>query len=227
MFNIENLEKIKEVAPHVQIVAVSKFASVNDIFSAYYAGVKHFGESKVQHLIEKSKEINSIGNNEDLCWHFIGRLQSNKIKQLFTVSNLKYIHSVDSLKLLKELYQKQALLNQNKVKFFLQINTSLEKEKGGVIDRDSLFEMINYILSQKKAQLEFIGLMTISRLRSCDFAKDADECFLKLTNYKKEIERTFPISSLKLSMGMSQDYHIAVKYGTDFLRIGSALFENH
>jgi len=223
MFNTDNLEKIKATAPHTQIVAVSKFASVNDILSAYYAGLKHFGESKVQHLLEKSKEITNIGT-EDLSWHFIGRLQSNKIRQLFSISNLKYIHSVDSLKLLKELYQKQELLNQNKVKFFLQINTSLEQEKAGVLDRDSLLEMINYILSQRKAQLEFIGLMTMSRLRSDDFEKDADECFGKLSQYKKEIERTFTISHLKLSMGMSHDYKIAIKHGADFIRIGSALF---
>ena len=125
---------------------------------------------------------------------------------------------------MKELYQKQELLNQNKVKFFLQINTSLEQEKAGVLDRDSLLEMINYILSQRKAQLEFIGLMTMSRLRSDDFEKDADECFGKLSQYKKEIERTFTISHLKLSMGMSHDYKIAIKHGADFIRIGSALF---
>jgi len=226
MFNLENLEKIKETAPSVQIVAVSKFASINDILSAYYAGLKHFGENKVQHLIEKSKELCNLGK-EDLCWHFIGRLQSNKIKHLFAVPNLKYIHSVDSLKLLKELYQKQELLNQNKVQYFLQINTSLEQEKGGVVDRNTLYEMINYILSQEKAQLEFIGLMTMGRLRASDFEKEAEVCFSQLSQYKEEIEKNFPISDLKLSMGMSQDYKIAIKHGADFIRIGSALFEDH
>lgn len=219
----DNLKQIKENTGDAEVIAVSKYTSMNEVVTAYYAGQRSFGESKVQELIRKSKEAQELGLT-DIEWHFIGRLQTNKVKQLLGILNLKYIHSVDSFKLLKEIYKRKKSIPNNDVFILFQVNTSEEEEKAGFTTQEEISEAVNFVLSQKEKTIHFTGLMTMSKLRTEDFEADARYCFKKLKKIKLEIENYFPIANLKLSMGMSQDYKIAVEEGADFVRIGSAIF---
>lgn len=197
------------------LLAVSKTKPIEDIQEALNAGQIDFGENKVQDLYQKSLEFES----DRINWHFIGHLQSNKINQLLKVKNLVSIHSVDSLKLLKK------LLNKNypaPIGLFLQVNTSGENEKSGFTSSEALKEAINLIL-QKKTCFYLQGLMTIGKIRTENFEEDARSSFLQLKQLKKEIDNDHDLN-IELSMGMSQDFEIAQEFGANWVRIGSAIF---
>jgi pyridoxal phosphate enzyme (YggS family) len=218
----DRLLEIKNNLKSTQLIAVTKYSPIEDVVFAYEAKHFDFGENKVQELKEKALYF----ENQKLLkvrWHFIGHLQSNKAKDLLKIPSLHAIHSVDSLKLLQELIKYQSLLENNKVKIFLQVNTSKEDEKGGFLNREDLEAAINLLKDQKN--LDFFGLMTMGTIRTENFEEEASRCFLELKKIKIEIERKFHLSHLNLSMGMSQDYLLAVEAGSDFVRIGSAIFK--
>jgi pyridoxal phosphate enzyme (YggS family) len=197
--------QIQELSPHkkVTIVAVSKYTTEDAIINAYKLGHRDFGENKVQDLKVKAQNLQK--DCPEIRWHFIGHLQSNKVKDLFKIPNLTHIHSIDSLKILNEC-QKIAT-NQ---KFFLQINISQEPQKSGFTD-------MNDALAAKKLLKEnYLGLMGMGA--SDD--SDPTNAFLNLLDWQKNL-------SGLLSMGMSDDYKIALKLGSNFLRLGSVLFGNN
>lgn len=217
----KNIDYIKKNLLSSELIAVSKYHTASDIEMAYECGCLSFGESKVQDLAIKSDSLLELC--PDISWHFIGHLQKNKINNLLKVKNLKYIHSIDSLGLLETLYKKESNVSE-KIKFFLQVNTSGEDEKSGVSSYDQLKKMVEVIVSKSSEKLEFCGLMTIGKIRTTNFEKDAVDCFEKLKGLRDSIEKDFGISNLKLSMGMSQDYKLAIEMGSDFIRVGSAIF---
>lgn len=215
-------EKIKERILQLQkemgsstLIAVSKYYPTEDIILAYEAGQREFGESRVQDLLKKSEEL----IDREINWHFIGHLQSNKINNLLKVNNLKYIHSIDSIKLLQELYKKEERFAGESLGFFLQVNTSDESEKSGFTDEASLVEAFQIIKQHSESKFYFCGLMTIGRIRTDDFERDAINCFSQLRSLRDSIDE-----SLKLSMGMSSDYQMAIEHGSDFVRVGSGIF---
>ena len=216
------LEKIKKEIGGAQLVAVSKYFSVLDILDAYQAGHYAFGESRLQELKQKAQQL----HDKNIEWHFIGHLQRNKIVQLLKISNLKYIHSVDSLKLLEALYQKADGVLENDVYYFLQVNISREQEKQGLMLDESFMPFAEVINKNSSSRLKFWGLMGMGRIRTEDFEGDARRDFQNLRLLRDEIERQYGFAALKLSMGMSQDYIAALSQGSDFVRIGSAIFEN-
>ncbi len=200
--NYQNL--IKEIGD-VQLVAVTKKRSVKDIEALYKLGQRDFGENRVQELQDKAEQLKTL---KDIRWHMIGPLQRNKVKQLLKIPQLYAIHSVSSLKLIEELNK-----YQHQVNIFLQVNTSMEDEKSG-------FETLEEIREAGYAMdVPVYGLMTMGKLRTDKFEADAQKCFQKLVDLKHQLS-----PHLKLSMGMSQDYHIALKIGTDYIRVGSKLF---
>lgn len=212
---LECICELKEV----QLVAVTKKIDPSVIKETYSFGQRHFGENRVQELKEK---VCSLKGLSGIVWHFIGPLQTNKINSLFSLP-VRYLHSVDSLKLLHEIYKKENRLN-HLLSFFFQINTSKEKEKRGFVSREELWEAVAFVQKEKVQNLFFEGLMTMGRIRTSSQEADARECFTALRKLKEEIESDFSLASLKLSMGMSSDYKIALEEGADFVRMGRRLF---
>ncbi|MAF76741.1 MAG: YggS family pyridoxal phosphate-dependent enzyme [Halobacteriovoraceae bacterium] len=216
------------------LVHVTKTQPVDDIFCAYELGVRHFGENRVDELREKASECWDKGIR-DIHWHFIGNLQSNKINRLFQVRGLSYIHSVDSFKLLKSLIERVDNLpddSRGPVNLFIQVNTSNESEKSGLTDWDELMAMANYYSGLKNdlhpalSKMQWLGLMTMSKLRTDDFAKDARKCFSRLIDIRDTLDRDFDLHDLELSMGMSNDFQIALEMRSDYLRLGSLIYKN-
>lgn len=220
-----NLEKAwREVLP-AQLIAVSKYSTPEEVSFAYHAGQVDFGENRVADLVEKADYFANAGL-EKVRWHFIGHLQSNKVKELLRIEKLSSIHSIDSLKLTEELLKRQIECRSKTVQLFFQFNTSREDEKAGFTDLEELYQSINLILKNESiGPFRAYGLMTMATIRTDEVEKEAHRCFSELLELKERLEihygRTF-----KLSMGMSQDFKIALQYQADFVRIGSQIFKS-
>ncbi|MBN8861204.1 MAG: YggS family pyridoxal phosphate-dependent enzyme [Sphingobacteriales bacterium] len=203
-------------AKHVTLVAVSKTKPVTDIQQLYDLGQRDFGENYVQEIIEKQAVL-----PPDIHWHFIGHLQSNKVKYL--VPFVYMIHGVDSLKLLKEI-DRQALKNNRTISVLLQVHIAMEETKFG-LDEEELNELISTLPGLPNIALK--GLMGMA-----SFTDDDDIVRNEFRRLKALYEKInvlyaaqFPGSQLTtLSMGMSADYRIAIEEGSNMIRIGSLLF---
>ncbi len=218
------LEKvIRETLP-ATLIAVSKYSKAEEIVYAYHAGQRDFGENRVQDLIEKAAYFEKEGLH-DVRWHFIGHLQSNKVKDLLKIPNLVAIHSIDSEKLVLEIVKRAGEFTGSHLNLFFQVNTSFEDEKSG-------FENLDDILNSHKAiedlelngKFHLHGLMTMATVRTDDKEKEAHRCFSLLLKYREDLVKILN-RDLKLSMGMSGDFSIALLYQTDYVRIGSAIFK--
>lgn len=211
-----NLKQINQsLSSPTKLIAVSKTKSEQMIREAYALGQRDFGENKVQELLEKSLHL---GDLEEIRWHFIGTLQSNKVNQLLKVENLVSIHSVDSFSLLNKILRKES---RRKIGIFLQVNTSKETEKSGFVSQQDIIESVQHL--EDSHSFYFQGLMTIGKIRTEQFERDAKECFLSLKEISLKLE-PFTSRTVELSMGMSQDYLIAQECGSHWVRIGSQLF---
>lgn len=204
------------------LVAVTKYSDLREISMAYHLGHRDFGENRVLDLETKAKGL--LGSDfEDVRWHFIGHLQTNKVAKLMKVPNLHAIHSVDSLKLLQEILRRESDLT-SPVRIFLQVNTSGEAEKGGFETYESLEKAVAHLLKVSPSALIFEGLMTMGTYRTDEREAEARRCFRLLKSMAKKLEEKFDLD-LKLSMGMSEDYQIALEEGADLVRVGSLLFK--
>jgi pyridoxal phosphate enzyme (YggS family) len=201
-----------------QLVAVSKTKSVNEIQTLYNLGQRDFGENYVQELIEKESVL-----PKDIRWHFIGHLQTNKVKYIAPFIHM--IQSVDSLKLLLEI-DKHAAKNQRAILCLLQIFIAHEETKFGLneIELDSLILTVNQNRQNERFSHSVIsGCMGMASLTD-NQAQIRDE-FNHLQKIFMKIKTTFPSDPVDtLSMGMSSDYLIALKAGSTMVRIGSLLF---
>ena len=200
---IEN--EVKEINSATKIIAVSKTFSVNDIMPLIDHGHIHFGENKVQEAVNKWKNLKNL--NDKLKLHFIGRLQTNKVK--LAISLFDYIHSLDSIKLAKKISIEQTSQNRN-LKIFIQINLGGETQKGG-IEPNNLKTFYQECVNELK--LNIIGLMCIPPQNNETYLY-----FEQMSEFKKKLNLK------ELSMGMSSDYLEALKYGASFVRIGSKIF---
>jgi pyridoxal phosphate enzyme (YggS family) len=193
---------------NITLIAVSKTKPVEDILELYELGHRDFGENYVQELVEKADKL-----PKDIRWHFIGHLQTNKVKQI--VPFVYLIHGVDSLKLLKEI-NKQAEKNSRVVHCLLQVHIAQEETKFG-LDENEIFGLD---LSQF-VNVKIDGLMGMASLTD-DMKKVSTE-FTHLKILFKKLQTTNPQLQI-LSMGMSSDYKIAIEEGSNMVRIGSLLF---
>ena len=214
----ENLLQIQEdIAPYKpNIIAVTKYFDENAIIEAYNAGLRDFAESRVIEAVEKINNLPAeIRNNSK--FHFIGHLQTNKVKKV--LPTFDYIHSVDSLKLAKVISD-EALVLRKVQNVFLQVNNANEEQKFGLSKKD-IFE----VFPQVKAlpSINIVGIMNMAPLGASD--DELNRLFEDVLNIKKELEQKFNCELKELSMGMSQDYKIAVKHGATMLRIGRKLFK--
>lgn len=219
----ERLEAIRStLTSDVRLVAVSKFHPAEVIVEAYESGQRLFGESRVQELVAKHDMLSSM--YLDLQWHFIGPLQTNKVKYIAPFVHM--IESVDSLKLLKEI-NKQALKHQRVIPILLEVHIAQEESKSGFTP-DELLEAIEHIYQHQDEFLgvELRGLMAMAS-NTDDEATIARE-FETVQHLFKRVKTsgmlTAPDEFEELSMGMSGDYPIAMRYGATLVRVGSAIF---
>ena len=208
LFNIQDNIKIQLNKLNInnipKIVAVSKTFKVDKILPLIEQGHIDYGENKVQEAVEKWTEIKEKYPRVKL--HMIGKLQTNKVK--FAVQIFDYIHSVDSEKLAKKIFDEQNKINK-KIKLFLQVNIGDENQKSG-INKNNLVHLIS---SCKEMGLDVIGLMCIPP------ANIDPEVYFKEMN---KLNKIFGFS--ELSMGMSSDFMLAVKHMSTYVRIGSSIF---
>ena len=208
MLDIENNIKVHlnklNIKSSPKIIAVSKTFKIDKISPLIEYGHTDFGENKVQEAIEKWTDIKK--NNSQVKLHMIGKLQTNKVK--FAVQIFDYIHSVDSKKLAKKIADEQLKLNK-KIKIFLQVNIGDENQKSG-ISKSEMYLLASYC---KEIGLEVIGLMCIPPLDI-----DPKGHFEEMQKLNQSLGFT------ELSMGMSSDFIVAVKYLSTYVRIGSSIF---
>ncbi len=210
----EIIEEIKPYGAH--LVAVSKTKPAQDIVALYNEGQRIFGENKVQELVGKAAEL-----PKDIHWHLIGHLQTNKVKQVAPFISM--IHSVDSLKLLTEI-NKQAQLNNRNINCLLQVFIADEETKFG-LNKAELLELLSSSAFAELQNVHICGLMGMAT-NTTDEQKIAAE-FQGLQNLFLELKHTHFSDKpyfKELSMGMSSDYRIALKFGATLIRIGSMLF---
>jgi pyridoxal phosphate enzyme (YggS family) len=206
--NIQFIEKEIE-GKDVTLVAVSKTKPVEMLMEAYNAGFKRFGENYVQELVDKYQQM-----PKDIEWHFIGHLQSNKVKYIAPFVSL--IHSVDSLKLLQEI-NKQATKNNRVIDCLLQIYIAEEDTKSGMTEE----ECLEILKAETLPNVRIVGLMGMTTLT--DDEVQIRKEFKKLCEFFKELRtQNFQLSTL--SMGMSGDYAIAIEEGSTMIRVGSKIF---
>ena len=212
----ENLKRVlATIPPHVKLIAVSKMKPVELIREAYDAGHRFFGENKVQELREKQPLL-----PEDIRWHMIGHLQTNKVK--YIAPYIDMIHAVDSLKLLKEI-NKRAKNNNRIIKVLLQIHIALEDTKFG-FNRDEVFALFEDPAYRELEHVRVKGLMGMAT-NTPDMERVRGE-FRGLKNLFDEIQKHYfdAESFNELSMGMSNDYKVAIEEGSTMVRIGTAIF---
>ncbi|MBE7713771.1 MAG: YggS family pyridoxal phosphate-dependent enzyme [Cyanobacteria bacterium SIG26] len=213
-----NLLQIQEeIAPcKPRIIAVTKYFDENAMINAYKAGLRDFGESRT---VEACAKIERLPQElrENSTFHFIGHLQTNKVKQ--TVKTFDYIHSVDSIKLAQciDQHAKEIGKVQN---ILLQINNANEEQKFG-LSKDEIFEYFGQI-----KQLDGIcikGVMNMAPLGISEF--EIGRLFTEIIEIRDELEKRFDCNLEEISMGMSQDYVIAAQKGSTMLRVGRKLFK--
>ena len=194
--------KIKDYNPN--IIAISKTFKIEHILPLIEYGHIHFGENKIQEAVDKWSEIKS--KNIEIKLHMVGKLQTNKVK--FAIKIFDYIHSVDNIKLAKKISEEQKK-NNKKPKIFIQINIGNEPQKSG-ISKNEIKVFYNYC---KDIGLNVIGIMCLPPNDS-----QPDIYFSEMKKLNQELGLN------EISMGMSDDYLVALKYHSTFLRIGSKIF---
>lgn len=199
-------------ASEVSVIAVTKYVDVETTKALLDTGVKHLGENRVDKFLEKYQALNS----NEVTWHFIGTLQRRKVKEVLPF--IDYFHALDSLSLAREI-QKRA---EKPVKCFLQVNVSGEATKHGFSPDD-----LEPILSElaELDHIELVGLMTMAPFEAT--STELTEIFKRTKSLQeklqaKQLER-MPFT--ELSMGMSNDYALAIQQGATYVRIGTAFFE--
>jgi len=215
----QKLRTIKSELNNTQLLIVSKTRSIEEIKIYYELGHRDFGENRVQELLEKSFSLQN--DCPEIRWHMIGHLQTNKVNQLFSVQNLYAIHSVDDRELVEKMIKAQDRLSQE-VFVFLQFNTSHEAEKSGYETYTDLEASAELLLKCSKLKLK--GLMTMGTLRTENFEAEAGRCFQDLQVEKEKLQNELNVR-LETSMGMSQDYKIAVREKSDWVRLGTMMFQ--
>ena len=220
----ENVEKIKEriekaaqkagrKPEDVILLAASKTQPPEKIVEAYEAGIRYFGENRVQ---EGIKKIEALSNLKDIHWHLIGGLQTNKAK--YAVKYFELIHSLDREALADEL-DKRAGKIEKVQDVLIEVNVGEEETKYGV-KPENLEKLFEY--SMQKENLRILGLMCIP-----PYFEDPEKSrpyFAMLRDMKEQLEKKFNVSLPHLSMGMSHDFEVAIEEGATIVRIGTAIF---
>jgi pyridoxal phosphate enzyme (YggS family) len=209
----KNADKVNRNYSDIQLVAVGKNHPPKKIIKALKAGHNTFGENRVQELLDKHE----LFFDQDIKWHFIGHLQKNKVKYLLKIKQLEMIESIDSIEIAKEV-DKVAKEENRKIKVLLQVNIAGDPNKFG-FPKDNILDSIKVI--SKLENIEIKGLMTITPYydnpeKARKDYKAMKDLMIKINNKGYDLK--------ELSMGMSNDYHIAVQEGASIVRVGTAIF---
>lgn len=212
--SIQDMVAAQNPAQEVNLIAVTKTISPMLMKQLYQLGIRRFAENRTQVLIDKQTELQD--ELRQIEWHFIGRLQTRQVKTV--INRIDYLHSLDRLTLAKEI-DKRA---QSEVQCFVQVNVSGETSKAGVAP-EALLEMIQALKQYSK--IKVIGLMTMAPFDASEEA--IRQQFIQLRNLQQMIaaHHYSHAPCTELSMGMSQDYPIAIQEGATYIRVGSAFFE--
>ena len=214
----ENLQEIQENIAHynVKIIAVTKYFGLDAMLAGYEAGIRDFGESRALDAIEKIEKLpEEVRQNS--TFHFIGHLQSNKAEKV--VKYFDVIHSVDSLKIAKTISEAACRLNKRE-KVLLQLNNAEEEQKFGY-SKENLKNDFEEI--KKLRGVEVIGLMNMAPLGASE--EELERLFKDVREFRDELEKEFNVTLPELSMGMSNDYKVAIREGATIIRIGRKLFK--
>lgn len=213
-----NLLQIQEdVAPYKpNIIAVTKYFDENAIVDAYNAGLRNFAESRVIEAIEKIERL-PLEIRKNSTFHFIGHLQTNKVKKV--IKYFDYIHSVDSLKLAENISDEAQKVGKIQ-KILLQINNANEEQKFG-FSKEEVFEIFPSI--QNLPSINVVGVMNIAPLGLSE--DELGNLFEEISQIKTQLETKYNCNLKEISMGMSQDYKVAVRHGATMVRIGRKLFK--
>jgi hypothetical protein len=212
----KSLQLVNEVPGHVKIIAVSKTRTAGEIMEAYRAGLKDFGENKAQELAAKTSLL-----PDDIHWHFIGHLQTNKVKLILPVVHM--IHSIDSLKLLRTV-EKEASVLDRKVDCLLQFHIATEETKFG-LDMNEAKTLLHAFRDELMQHVRICGVMGMAT-----FTEDmllVEREFRLLKNYFDRIKSNYFFaddSFREISMGMSGDYLAAIRQGATMIRLGTVIF---
>lgn len=206
-------ERFGRKPEEIELVAVTKTVSAERIREALSAGIRHLGENRVQELVAKYEELGPVAN-----WHLIGHLQTNKVK--YIVDKVVLVHSLDRWSLAEEL-QKRAAAAGRVIPVLVQVNVAGEETKFG-LHRDEVIPFLDRLMAL--ANLKVQGLMTIAPL--VDDPEEARPVFRSLYRLAREIDNLhYPRVEMRyLSMGMTNDYEVAVEEGANMVRIGSGIF---
>jgi pyridoxal phosphate enzyme (YggS family) len=219
----ENLEKIRQriasscakagrLPAEVTLICVSKNRTVEEIREVLEAGVRDIGENKVQEALSHYKAIASNHSGQSIKWHMVGHLQSNKARDAVRIFDL--IHSIDSLKLAEEINRQAAKINKVQ-DILIEVKTSPEESKSGISDKE-VQGLVKSVIGLKNLRLS--GLMTMAP--AVDDPEKARPYFRKLRQLRDKFD-----GLRELSMGMSDDYQVAIEEGATMARIGRAIFE--
>lgn len=213
----ENLRQLRESIPSgVELVAVSKFHPVEALLEAYETGQRVFGESRANELCDKAKVMPA-----DVQWHFIGHLQTNKVRQI--LPHVSLIHSVDSARLLSLINSEAARIGR-RVAVLLQVHVAREETKYGFAP-DELLELVTPQFVADMANVEIVGVMGMAS--NVDDEQRIREDF-RLIRHTFDTLKKGPMSQCDsftvVSMGMSHDWPIAVSEGADMIRVGTTIF---
>ena len=209
----QNIEELKsKIPPEVTLLAVSKTKPLEDLEEAYKAGMRDFGENKVQEMAKKAENF-----HDDVRWHFIGHLQSNKVKYL--VENVYLIHSLSSISLLNEI--EKSFGKANKIaNTLIQINIGREESKSGILE-ENLYELIEAI--EKCNFVSVKGIMVIIPIGDEESNREYFRKTRKIFDELKE-KKYKNISMNILSMGMTHDFMTAIEEGSNLVRVGTGIF---
>lgn len=218
-----NLENVKENvnkaiisgnrdSSDVTLIAVSKTKPVSMLQEVYDLGIREFGENKVQEMVDKMEQL-----PKDINWHMIGHLQTNKVK--YIVGKVALIHSVDSVKLAKEIDKESAKKNCI-TNILIEINVAGEESKFGTSDMNANLEMIKEISDLHNISIK--GLMTIAPYT--DDSETNRVYFKTLYNFANNEAKDYLPEKPLLSMGMSGDYIVAIEEGANYVRVGTGIF---
>ena len=203
----QSCDKVSRDVQDVCPIIVTKNRMNEEIQEVYSLGFRHFAENRVEKLLERQEAF----PQEDIVWHLIGPLQKRKVKQI--VNRIQYFHAIDRLSIMEEIEKRL----ESPLKCFLEVNVSGEKSKHGFTTEEVVdaFEV-----AKQYANIDIIGLMTMATFDASE--EEIRQYFHELKEITENIDSEKP---LQLSMGMSQDYPIAIEEGAHFIRIGTAWFE--
>lgn len=215
----ENIRRVRQElsGTKCQLIAVSKTKPVEDLTEAYEAGVRDFGENKVQELVSKYEQM-----PKDIRWHMIGHLQRNKVKYIAPFIHL--VHSVDSLRLLEEV-NKQGAKYERTISCLLQVHIADEENKYGFTDEE-IFQLIRDETIQHLKYVQVMGLMGMASFTSDQgkVQQEFEHLRLLFDALKHNDDLPDQIKMEEISMGMSGDYPVALKEGSTMIRVGTTIF---